>query len=98
MPYAMEPVIEVEHLAHRYGRRAIYTDLNFTIPPGKVCGLLGTNAFGWLSLIGLAGSLAGFTEVHRLRRGRLPSAAGCGLVAAAGLFGCIALGFLGSDT
>jgi ABC-2 type transport system ATP-binding protein len=47
----MEHVIEVEHLAHRYGQRAIYTDLNFTIPPGKVYGLLGKNGVGKTTLI-----------------------------------------------
>jgi ABC-2 type transport system ATP-binding protein len=47
----MEPVIEVEHLAHRYGRRTIYTDLNFRIPPGKVYGLLGKNGVGKTTLI-----------------------------------------------
>ncbi|BBO76504.1 ABC transporter ATP-binding protein [Desulfosarcina widdelii] len=44
-------VIEVEHLAHRYGRRTIYTDLNFAIPPGKVYGLLGKNGVGKTTLI-----------------------------------------------
>ena len=44
-------VIEVEHLAHRYGQRTIYTDLNFSIPPGKVYGLLGKNGVGKTTLI-----------------------------------------------
>ena len=44
-------VIEVEHLAHRYGRRTIYADLNFTIPAGKVYGLLGKNGVGKTTLI-----------------------------------------------
>jgi ABC-2 type transport system ATP-binding protein len=47
----MENVIEVEHLAHRYGRRTICTDLNFSIPPGKVYGLLGKNGVGKTTLI-----------------------------------------------
>lgn len=47
----MENVIEVEHLAHQYGRRTIYTDLNFSIPPGKVYGLLGKNGVGKTTLI-----------------------------------------------
>jgi hypothetical protein len=53
---------------------------------------------GWLSLIGLAVSLAGFALVRRLRQGRLPRAAECGLVAVTGLFGWIALSFLGSGS
>jgi ABC-2 type transport system ATP-binding protein len=47
----MQNVIEVEHLAHRYGRRFIYTDLNFGIPPGRVYGLLGKNGVGKTTLI-----------------------------------------------
>lgn len=47
----MENVIDVEHLAHRYGRRSIYADLNFSIPPGKVYGLLGKNGVGKTTLI-----------------------------------------------
>ena len=46
-----KPVIEVEHLAHRYGNRTIYSDLNFSIPPGKVYGLLGKNGVGKTTLI-----------------------------------------------
>jgi ABC-2 type transport system ATP-binding protein len=48
---SLENIIEVEHLAHRYGRRSIYTDLNFSIPPGKVYGLLGKNGVGKTTLI-----------------------------------------------
>ena len=47
----MDNVIDVEHLAHRYGRRSIYADLNFSIPPGKVYGLLGKNGVGKTTLI-----------------------------------------------
>jgi ABC-2 type transport system ATP-binding protein len=47
----MDHVIEVEHLAYRYGRRSIYSDLNFSIPPGKVYGLLGKNGVGKTTLI-----------------------------------------------
>lgn len=44
-------VIKVENLVHRYGRRTIFTDLNFAIPPGKVYGLLGKNGVGKTTLI-----------------------------------------------
>lgn len=47
----MDSVIEVEHLTHRYGRRSIYTDLNFSIPPGKMYGLLGKSGVGKTTLI-----------------------------------------------
>ncbi|MFP4419367.1 MAG: ABC transporter ATP-binding protein [Desulfococcaceae bacterium] len=47
----MEPVIQVQHLAHRYGRRTIYEDLNFEVPAGKIFGLLGKNGVGKTTLI-----------------------------------------------
>ena len=47
----MTPVIEVEHLTHQYGKQIIYKDLNFTIPPGKIYGLLGKNGVGKTTLI-----------------------------------------------
>lgn len=47
----MTAVIEVEHLAHRYGRQTIYGDLNFTVPSGKIIGLLGKNGVGKTTLI-----------------------------------------------
>jgi ABC-2 type transport system ATP-binding protein len=47
----MDPVIEVEHLSHRYGKHYIYTDLNFSIPPGRIYGLLGKNGVGKTTLI-----------------------------------------------
>ncbi|PIE61027.1 MAG: methyltransferase [Desulfobacterales bacterium] len=47
----MESVIAVEHLCHRYGKQYIYRDLNFSIPPGKIYGLLGKNGVGKTTLI-----------------------------------------------
>lgn len=47
----MHPVIHVDHLCHRYGKRYIYKDLNFSITPGKIYGLLGKNGVGKTTLI-----------------------------------------------
>jgi ABC-2 type transport system ATP-binding protein len=47
----MENIIQVDHLSHCYGRRILYSDLNFGIPPGKVYGLLGKNGVGKTTLI-----------------------------------------------
>ncbi len=47
----MEKVIEVKKLSHRYGSRWIYRDLDFSVPPGKVYGLLGKNGVGKTTLI-----------------------------------------------
>ncbi len=47
----MENIIEVQHLTHRYGKRTIYEDLSFSVPPGKIFGLLGKNGVGKTTLI-----------------------------------------------
>lgn len=47
------PAIEVRHLAHRYGSRPIYSDLNFCVPEGRVVALLGKNGVGKTTLIRL---------------------------------------------
>lgn len=47
----MENVIEVENLTHRYGKRTIYEDLSFSVPGGKIFGLLGKNGVGKTTLI-----------------------------------------------
>jgi len=50
-PMTTPPVIDVRHLAHRYGRKIIYDDLNFSLPPGKIYALLGKNGVGKTTLI-----------------------------------------------
>jgi ABC-2 type transport system ATP-binding protein len=47
----MKNVIEVEGLAHRFGKQIIYEDLNFAVPAGKIFGLLGKNGVGKTTLI-----------------------------------------------
>jgi hypothetical protein len=52
---------------------------------------------GWLSVIGLIGSLAGFTLWCRMRRAHPPDKASLLLVAVTGLYGWIAVGLLGPE-
>lgn len=40
------PMIEVEHLTKRYGRRAAIDDVTFTVGEGEIVGLLGPNGAG----------------------------------------------------
>ena len=47
----MEDVIEVENLTHRFGKQIIYENLNFTVPRGRIFGLLGKNGVGKTTLI-----------------------------------------------
>ena len=47
----MENVIEVENLTHWFGKQIIYKNLNFTVPRGRIFGLLGKNGVGKTTLI-----------------------------------------------
>jgi ABC-2 type transport system ATP-binding protein len=49
----MEPVIECRNLTHFYGDRCIYEDLNFSIPKGRIVGLLGKNGTGKTTTINI---------------------------------------------
>lgn len=49
----MENVIECNNLTHYYGKRKIYEDLSFTVPKGKILGLLGKNGTGKTTTINI---------------------------------------------
>lgn len=51
--------IEVHNLRHQYNERTIYEDLNFSIPEGTICGLLGKNGQGKTTLVNI---LMGFLK------------------------------------
>ena len=38
----MENIIECNNLTHYYGKRLIYENLSFSVPKGRILGLLGT--------------------------------------------------------
>ncbi|MEG1617327.1 MAG: ABC transporter ATP-binding protein [Bacteroidales bacterium] len=42
----MENIIECRNLTHYYGSRKIYEDLSFSVPKGRILGLLGKNGTG----------------------------------------------------
>lgn len=46
-------VIECENLTHYYGKRCIYENLNFSIPKGRILGLLGKNGTGKTTTINI---------------------------------------------
>lgn len=48
-----ETIIECKHLSHSYGKRMIYEDLNFTVPQGRIMGLLGKNGTGKTTTINI---------------------------------------------
>lgn len=55
----METVISCESLTHYYGNRCIYEGLNFSVPRGRILGLLGKNGTGKTTTINI---LMGFLK------------------------------------
>lgn len=54
-----EIIIDCQHLSHSYGKRQIYNDLSFSVPRGRILGLLGKNGTGKTTIINiLSGYLA----------------------------------------
>ncbi len=56
----MNPLIEAQGVSLRYGAKVALDDVSFTIPPGRVVGLLGHNGAGKTSLMKAMVGLAGF--------------------------------------
>ena len=46
-------VIEAQHLAKAYGEKALFTDLNFMLPPNGIVGVIGPNGAGKTTLFKL---------------------------------------------
>ncbi len=57
----MENIIECKNLTHYYGKRLIYEDINFTVPKGRILGLLGKNGTGKTTTINI---LSGYLKQH----------------------------------
>ncbi len=55
----MENIIECKHLTHCYGKRVIYRDLSFSVPRGRILGLLGKNGTGKTTTINI---LSGYLQ------------------------------------
>lgn len=49
----MENIIECNNLTHYYGKRLIYEDLSFSVPKGRILGLLGKNGTGKTTTINI---------------------------------------------
>ncbi len=48
-----QPIVECRNLTHYYGKRCIYENLNFSIPKGRILGLLGKNGTGKTTTINI---------------------------------------------
>ncbi|MBP5503186.1 MAG: ABC transporter ATP-binding protein [Bacteroidales bacterium] len=57
----MENLIECTNLTHYYGKRLIYRDLNFSVPKGRILGLLGKNGTGKTTTINI---LSGYLKPY----------------------------------
>jgi len=55
----MDAIIECRDLNHRYGKKEVLRDLNFTVEPGRIFGLLGKNGAGKTTTINI---LMGFLQ------------------------------------
>lgn len=49
----MEQIIECNNLTHYYGKRLIYENLSFSVPKGRILGLLGKNGTGKTTTINI---------------------------------------------
>ena len=49
----MNPIITCTDLTHHYGKRLIYENLNFSVPEGRILGLLGKNGTGKTTTINI---------------------------------------------
>ena len=70
----MEQIIECNNLTHYYGKRLIYENLSFTVPKGRILGLLGKNGTGKTTTIKLLNGLlqptAGTVTIDGMQPGR----------------------------
>ncbi len=57
MPTNEDIMIAYDHVTHYYGKRLIYKDLSFSVPRGRILGLLGKNGTGKTTTINI---LSGF--------------------------------------
>lgn len=56
-----DAMIEYDRVTHYYGKRLIYRDLSFTVPRGRILGLLGKNGTGKTTTINI---LSGFIKPY----------------------------------
>lgn len=55
-------IIECSHLTHSYNKRLIYDDLSFSVPEGRILGLLGKNGTGKTTTINI---MTGFLKPQK---------------------------------
>lgn len=68
----MSELVEVKHLGKRYGRREALADVSFSLPGGRIVGLLGPNGSGKTTLIKILAGLLGGWQGEALIGGRAP--------------------------
>ena len=61
----MTPLIEATKVAFSYGQQSVLTDINMTIMPGEIVGLIGENGAGKTTLLNL------LLGIKRVQQGHL---------------------------
>lgn len=64
------PILEYKHVSKSYGPKTVLKDISFTVPAGKIVGLLGQNGTGKTTIIKLANDLLTPTSGEILINGK----------------------------
>ena len=57
VPIAGEPILKCEHVSKSYGQKRVLSDFSFSVPGGRIVGLLGPNGCGKSTLLKLVSGL-----------------------------------------
>ena len=62
-------MITIEHLTKRYGKKAVVSDVSFTVPKGKITSFIGPNGAGKSTVLGMVSRLMKMDEGEVLLEG-----------------------------
>lgn len=68
----MQPIIQAEQVSFSYGKQAVLKDINLTINPGEIIGLIGKNGAGKTTLLNLLLGIRAKNSGHLTLFGQIP--------------------------